>query len=277
MPSAAVTAGAAALLAQARPELDAAALKAALVASAHRAGGLAAGPVDPAAAAAVELVAEPSLVGLGSVRAEGATVTRRVTLRNISRRALEITIEPGAADAADIVIETTPSVARLKPGASLRVKVAATLPFLPRPPAALGGALRVKIRGGATLQVPWRIVVPLDHPDLIPSAKLSSAVLVPSDVDPTVLTVVAGRVDGSADRPQLLPLETLTIELYRGDRDLGQLLIVRDVLPGRYSFGITGRGARGKRLPTGAYSLHLTATPVGGGAADDEVVPFTIS
>ena len=148
--SAAVTAGAAALLAQARPELDAAALKAALVASAHRAGGLAAGLVDPAAAAAVELVAEPSLVGLGSARAEGATVTRRVTLRNLSRRALEITIQPGTADAADIAVETTPSVARLKPGASLRIKVAATVPLLPRAPGTLGGALRVKIRGGAT-------------------------------------------------------------------------------------------------------------------------------
>ena len=57
----------------------------------------------------------------------------------------------------------------------------------------------------------------------------------------------------------------------------GSSLLVRDVLPGRYSFGITGRGAGGKRLPPGAYALRITATPVGGGATDEEVVPFTIS
>ena len=92
-----------------------------------------------------------------------------------------------------------------------------------------------------------------------------------------MLTVVAGRVDGSAERPQLLPLEQLAIELYRGDRRLGRLALVRDLLPGRYSFGITGRGPGGKRLPPGDYALRLTATPVDGGATDEQIVPFTIS
>ena len=91
-----------------------------------------------------------------------------------------------------------------------------------------------------------------------------------------MLTVVAGRVDGSAERPQLLPLEELSIDLYRGDRRLGRLALVRDLLPGRYSFGITGRGVNGRRLPPGEYELRLTATPVGGGDADEETVPFTI-
>ena len=66
-----------------------------------------------------------------------------------------------------------------------------------------------------------------------------------------MLTVVAGRVDGTAERPQLLPLEQLAIELYRGDKCLGRLALVRDVLPGRYAFGITGRGPGGRRLPPG--------------------------
>ena len=52
---------------------------------------------------------------------------------------------------------------------------------------------------------------------------------------------------------------------------------MRDLLPGRYSFGITGRGPGGKRLPAGEYSLHLTATPIDGGATDEQIVPFTIS
>ncbi len=200
-----------------------------------------------------------------------------MTLRNVSRRTLELTIEPGTADAADIVVETIPQVAKLRPGTSLQVLVAATVPLLPRAPAALGGALRVKVKGGTTLQIPWTIAVPAAKRDLIPSARLSSRAFVPSDVDPAVLTVVAGRVDGSIERPQLLPLESLAIELYRGDRYVGRLALVRDLLPGRYSFGITGRGPGGKRLPPGAYELRLTATPVDGGATDEQVVPFTIT
>jgi len=277
--AAALTAGAAALLAQARPDLDAAGLKQALVAAAQRAGGggAAAGTLDPAGAVAVELVADPPTVGLGAAFAENATVRRVITLRNVSRRSLSITIEPGTADAADIVVETRPTAARLKPGASVRVSVVAGVPLLPRAPAALGGALRVKVRAGSTLRVPWTIVVPLTNRDLIRSARLSSRTFEPSDLEPTVLTVVAGRVDGTAERPQLQPLEELAIDLYRGDRRLGMLALVRDVLPGRYSFGITGRGANGRRLPPGEYALRLKATPVGGGTIDEETVPFTIT
>ncbi len=275
--AAALTAGSAALLAQARPDLDAAGLKQALVASARRGGGVAVGLLNPSGAVAVELVADPPSVGLGVALTENAIVRRVVTLRNVSSRSLDVTIEPGTADAADIVVETRPRAARLKPGASVRVSVVAGVPLLPRPPAALRGALRVKVRGGSTLQVPWTIAVPVTKRDLIPSARLSSRVFEPSDSEPAVLTVVAGRIDGSAERPQLQPLAELAIDLYRGDRLLGRLALVRDVLPGRYSFGITGRGVKGGRLPPGAYVLRLTATPVGGGATDEQLVPFTIS
>jgi hypothetical protein len=274
--AAALTAGAAALLAEARPDLDAAGLKQALVASSRRTGGAAAGIVNPSGAAAVELVADPSSIGLGVVLAEDVSVGRLVTLRNVSRRPLEITIEPGTADAADIAVEVTPPTARLRPGASVQVAVTASVPLLPQAPAALGGALRVKIRNGATLRVPWTIAVPLANRDLIPIARLSSQTFEPSDVEPAVLTLIAGRVDGSPERPQLLPLEELSIDLYRDDRRLGRLALVRDVLPGRYSFGITGRGVNGRRLPSGAYELRVTATPVGGGDADEESIPFRI-
>jgi hypothetical protein len=275
--AAALTAGAAALLAQARPDLDAAGLKQALVASSRRGGGAAAGTVDPSGAAAVELVADPPSVGLGVALVENSTVSRAVTLRNVSRRPLDVSIEAGTADAADIVVDVRPRVVKLRPGATAVIAVSAKVPLLPRPPAALGGALRVRVRNGATLRVPWTIAVPLAKRDLISSARLSSRIFEPSDVDPAVLTVVAGRVDGSAERPQLLPLEELAIDLYRGDRRLGRLSLVRDLLPGRYSFGITGRGVGGRRLPPGKYALRLTAVPVGGGQADLEIVPFAIS
>jgi hypothetical protein len=118
--------------------------------------------------------------------------------------------------------------------------------------------------------------VPLANRDLIPIAHLSSQAFEPSDVEPAVLTIIAGRIEGSPERPQLLPLEELSIDLYRDDRRLGRLALVRDVLPGRYSFGITGRGVNGRHLPPGAYELRVTATPVGGGDADEESIPFTI-
>ena len=177
---------------------------------------------------------------------------------------------------ADIVVDVLPRAMKLRPGASRRIAVSATVPLLPRAPAALRGVLRVKIRNGATLQIPWTIAVPLAKRDLIRSGRLSSKAFEPSDAEPAVLTIVAGRVDGRAERPQLLPLEELSIDLYRGERRIGRLALVRDLLPGRYSFGITGRGVNGARLPPGGYELRLIAVPVGGGAADEQSVPFTI-
>ena len=36
---------------------------------------------------------------------------------------------------------------------------------------------------------------------------------------------------------------------------------LRDLLPGSYSFGITGRGPASASLPPGAYELRLAAWP----------------
>ena len=102
--------------------------------------------------------------------------------------------------------------------------------------------------------------------------KLSSAVFRASDRNPAVLSLVAGRVDGSAGRPQLLPALEARVELYRGKRRLGTLVRLRDVLPGRYAFGLTGRGPRGAGLP-GGYVLRVLGVPVGGGRATSESYP----
>ena len=274
--AAALTAGAAALLAQARPDLDAGGLKQALVASARRGARATTGTVDPSAAASSELVSTPPAVPLGFALKADTTLRRTITLRNVSRRALDVVIEPGGSDAADITVDTDPASARLRPGSSLKVLVAAVVPLLPRAPSALDGVLRVKVRGGATLRIPWTIAVPLPKPDLIAVARLSSRSFEPSDAEPAVLTVVAGRVDGTPDRPQLLPLRLLALDLYRGKREIGRLVQIRDVLPGRYAFGITGRGPRGGRLPRGDYVLRVLAVPVGRSAVDEQLVPFTV-
>jgi hypothetical protein len=91
-----------------------------------------------------------------------------------------------------------------------------------------------------------------------------------------VLSFVAGRVDGSRERPQLLPLELLDVELYRGSRRVGRLARLRDVLPGLYSFGLTGRGPAGARLPRGPYVVRIVGTPVGGGPPTSVDVSFQL-
>ena len=91
-----------------------------------------------------------------------------------------------------------------------------------------------------------------------------------------MLSFVAGRVDGSRERPQLLPLELLDVELYRGTRRIGRLIRLRDILPGRYAFGLTGRGPFGARLPPGSYVLRIVGTPVGGGPPTSVDVPFRL-
>jgi hypothetical protein len=111
---------------------------------------------------------------------------------------------------------------------------------------------------------------------VVTRAALSAAVFGASDRKPAVLTLVAGRVDGSAERPQLLPLSRLEVELYRGPRRVGTLVRLRDVLPGRYAFGLTGRGPRGGRLPNGRYELRIRGVPVGGGAPTVVAIPFRL-
>ena len=118
--AAALTAGAAALLAQARPDLDAAGLKQALVASARR-GGRSGGRRRSTRRRPPRSSSSPTRRRSASaLRSPRTRPSRRiVTLRNVSRRSLDVTIEPGTADAADIVVETSARGSRgCSPGAS---------------------------------------------------------------------------------------------------------------------------------------------------------------
>jgi hypothetical protein len=51
---------------------------------------------------------------------------------------------------------------------------------------------------------------------------------------------------------------------------------MRDVLPGRYSYGVTGRDPTGSILPSGDYVLKLIAYPTDGSGTTVRTVPFTI-
>ncbi len=277
--AAAVAAGAAALVLQARPDLDASGLRGALVASARSIAGapsIAAGTIDPAAATAVELVAEPPTIAFAASLVEGEEVKGTVTLRNVSRRPLAVTVGTDAARGSGVTLTAKPAQRTLRPGAKVVVRLSAAIGTRPTAPSAVAGMVRVRIRAGGALRVPWAIPLPLTDRPLLDSVRLSAATFAPSDVEPAVLSLVAGRVDGPVERPQLLPLESLTINLYRGARNLGPLVRLRDVLPGRYAFGITGRGPRGARLAVAKYELALVAVPVGGGEPQETRVAFRV-
>src|SRR5439155_12576075 len=114
-------------------------------------------------------------------------------------------------------------------------------------------------------------------PDLIGAVQLSVPAFKPSDVSPAILLVQLGQVEQGDAGVSLEPVLRLDIRLRdHGGKDLGLLARLRDVLPGRYAFGLTGRGPDGKVLPAGRYSLGLLAFPAAGGRAVTQSVVFTV-
>ena len=278
--AAALAGGAAAVLAQARPELDAHALKGALVGAAVRveasaAAAQGAGALDPLAASAAEVVAEPAAVAFGAADAPGWEATRRIVLRNVSTRALTLDVAAAAEGIAGVSVTATPERLRLAPGRQARVTLTARVSFLPRGLGAIQGRARVEVAGGGRVAVPWAVALPVRGSALIGGITLSARTFKPSDLAPAVLTVQAGQVRDLAGRRQLRPVARLDVELWRGDERLGLLARLRDVLPGTFAFGLTGRGPRGGGLARGAYRLRVVALPPDG-PPEAEVVTFRI-
>jgi hypothetical protein len=197
-----------------------------------------------------------------------------VILRNVSRRVLVVRLQTGAA-AAGVTVRTRPERVVIRPGKRARIAVSLKATVRPAAPGALEGVLRAVVGRGTRLRIAWTAAVPVDLP-VITRAALTSAEFKGSDRTPAVLSLVAGRVDGPVERPQLLPLARLEIVLYRGKRRVGTLVRLRDLLPGRYAFGVTGRGPRGVRLPAGGYEVRIIGVPVGGGSPTVVAIPFRL-
>jgi hypothetical protein len=109
-------------------------------------------------------------------------------------------------------------------------------------------------------RIPWTLSVAPDVPKLISGLELSTRFVRPSDRDPTVLRFRAGAVAETAEGVSVEPVALLEVELWtaRGKR-LGLLARLRDLLPGRYAIGLTGRDPEGRRLPPGRYVVRLRA------------------
>src|SRR5205085_10768217 len=133
-----------------------------------------------------------------------------------------------------------------------------------------------KPAGGQRLRIPWTVAPAAPAANLIARATLDETSFAPSDETPAVLAVQAGRVLTRGGL-QIEPVERLDVLLYTSAGTfVGLLTRERDLLPGSYQFGITGRSPTGSKLRSGRYELRLVAWPSGGGAPSRARVPFSI-
>jgi len=271
--AAATVAGAAALLAQARPSLGADALASLLVGSADALPADAvtaqgAGVVDVGAAAASEVAASPSTLAFGSSTGPGWRVRAAFTLTNLSTRALRMSlaIDTQAQGAAAVDFSLSPSHVLLPPGQTALVHVGAVTasPAVGSQPA--GGAVVVDVDGGGTVRIPWAIAFAPP-----PSSLIRGVTLRRSGPRTGVVVLDAGSVANG-----IRPVKRLDVVLVRDGKPIGMLARMRDLLPGRYRIGLTGFGPAGRPLSAGAYVVELLAYPVDGGAPSTGKVGFSV-
>ena len=151
----------------------------------------------------------------------------------------------------------------------------ARAPSAPRDPLA-AGVVEVVPDGGRALHVPWAVSFRRYSGSLLAHVRLRTPSFKPSDTAPAVLEVQAGRLvdDGGV---QVEPVSRLDVLLYDADgRFIGLLARVRDLLPGTYSFGITGRDPGGQVLEPGRYELRLAAWSTLAGKPDRSMIRFEI-
>jgi hypothetical protein len=157
------------------------------------------------------------------------------------------------------------------------VRVSAITASAPSGSATADGSVLVAVGGGGSIRIPWAIAFGADDLNLVGTATLSEKSFAASDTKPAVLTVDAGSVLAVVGHPEIEPLQRLDVVLWRADgTQVGTLARLRDVLPGRYTFGITGRGPDGAQLPAGEYVLRIVGYPVQGGPATRRRLPFTL-
>jgi hypothetical protein len=282
--AAALVAGSAALLAQARPYLDAAALKSLLVGAARP---LAADPVtdqgagllDLGGATATEIGASPASLAFGRADKQGWRDEQVFVVRNVSFRRLIASAEVDVTQegAASVLFDVRPLRFSIGPGRSIRIHVRARVAGTLDGTAPAEGVVLVTPVAGREIRVPWTIVFGSRRPPGLTAVRMSTRSFVPSDAAPVLLSFIAGSVFRSGQASEVLPLSRLDLELWspQGGR-IGLLARLRDVLPGRYSFGVTGRDPTGAVLPAGDYQLRLVAFGTDTGPPTVRTIKFTI-
>jgi minor extracellular serine protease Vpr len=275
--AAAVTAGVAAVLAQGRPALDARGLHGVLVGSAQRvdldptASG--AGLVDLRDAVQQEVYADPSSVSFGTAHADSDS-ERVVRVTNVSTRQLAVSIGSSGIAPKGVQVSVDPQRVRLRPGASAAVVVRANTSEVSDEAGAATGELVLRAGDAPDVHVPWAVSVP-SRVRLISRLALRTTGARVSDAAPAALSFVAGSVALSPD-PEVRAVDLLEIELWRGDTRIGLLARRRELLPGRYTFGLTGRGPTGSRLRRGTYTIRVLALPGDGTRKQSASIQFRL-
>ena len=274
--AAAVTAGVAAVLAQGRPMLGASALQGVLVGSAQRADldptASGAGLVDLRAAVQQELYSEPSLLSFGAVGPTGAERILRIT--NVSTRRLSVSVSRTAIAPKGVEITVDPQRLKIRPGRSADVVVRADTDQLSSDAGAATGELVLRASDSPEVHVPWAIAVPA-RVDLVSRIAIELTGTRVSDATPAALSFVAGSVTATPD-PQVRALDLLEVELWRRGERLGLLVRRRELLPGRYTFGLTGRGPTGNRLGRGTYTIRIVAFPGDGTRKQTDTIEYRV-
>jgi hypothetical protein len=182
-----------------------------------------------------------------------------VRITNVSTRRRTISVGTSAIAPKGVRIAFDPQRLRLKAGRSGEIVVRADTGDLSSEAGAATGELVLRAGDSPDVHVPWAVAAP-GEVDLVSRVRLVRTGRRVSDATPAALSFVAGSVTGATD-PQVRGVELLEIELWREGSRLGLLARRRDVLPGRYTFGLTGRGPTGERLRRGSYVIRVVARP----------------
>ncbi|MFN2627762.1 MAG: S8 family serine peptidase [Gaiellaceae bacterium] len=282
--AAAATAGAAALLAQARPGLEAEVIKSLLVGTASPLDGegvtaQGAGMVDVGAAAAGEIAARPATLALGRSTGTGWRTRRTFVLRNVSTRPvrLRLGVRQTREGATALDFAVRPRALTLGRGHSATITVRAVTASAPAGAQAAEGVVEARTAGGGRIRVPWTIAFGRRSVGLLSALRLSAPSFRPSDASPALLQFAAGALVRVNGLQEVRPVSRLDVELFNAAHgDLGLLARLRDLLPGRYAFGLTGRDPVGAVLRPGRYRLRLVAWPTDGGPPSTRRLPFVV-
>jgi hypothetical protein len=179
--------------------------------------------------------------------------------------------------AAAIDLRLTPRSMSLAPGRSVLVHVAAVTASPASGTSTADGAVVVATGGGGAVRIPWSVPFAPYGASLIGAATLSAEQFKASDTAPALLTLALGSVLEVGGRAEIEPLQRLDVYLARaGGKSVGLLARVRDVLPGSYTFGLTGRGPDGRPLAPGRYVVNVVAYPVDAGAPTRRSLSFEL-
>jgi hypothetical protein len=231
--------------------------------------------LDLRSAVQQEIAAEPALVSFGIPRRSSLELERVVQVRNLSTRALTVSIQTSALAPKGVEITVDPRRLRLRPGRSATLVLRADTSDLSEQAGAATGELVLAVSESSEVHVPWAVAVPGPGVDLLSRVTLETSGGRVSDATPAALSLVAGAVIPTPG-PQVRPLELLEVQLRRGSELLGVLARRREVLPGRYTFGLTGRGPAGERLRRGSYVVRVVARPGDGMRQQAEEVSYRV-